>query len=66
MNSHVRIHTYEFIWSMNSSNTNIFPPFSRKVISMGTTGHGNKVGDIDSAGDADKAYTLLTADGRNW
>ncbi len=37
MNSHVRIHIYECICSMNSFNTNIFPPLSIKVISMGTT-----------------------------
>jgi hypothetical protein len=40
MNSHVQIHIHEFICSMNSSNTNIFPPLSIKVISMGTTGQG--------------------------
>ncbi len=37
MNSHVRIHIYEFICSLNSSNTNIFPPLSIKVISMSMT-----------------------------
>jgi hypothetical protein len=36
MNSNVRIHIYEFICYMNSFNTNIFPPLSIKVISMGT------------------------------
>jgi hypothetical protein len=37
MNSHKQIHIYEFICSMNSFNTNIFPPLSIKVISMGMT-----------------------------
>jgi hypothetical protein len=37
MNSHVQFHICEFIVSMNSSNTNIFPPLSIKVISMSTT-----------------------------
>ncbi len=37
MNSHVQIHVHVFICSMNSSNTNIFPQLSIKVISMGTT-----------------------------
>jgi hypothetical protein len=46
MNSHIRILIHEFICPMNSSNTNIFPPLSIKVISMGTTqptmgGRGN-------------------------
>jgi hypothetical protein len=37
-NSHVWIHLiYEFICPMNSSNKNVFPPLSIRVISMGTT-----------------------------
>jgi hypothetical protein len=36
-NLHVQIHIHEFICSMNSSNTNIFPPSFIKVISMGKT-----------------------------
>ncbi len=37
VNSYVWLHiTYEFIQSMHSYKTNIFPPLSIKVISMGT------------------------------
>ncbi len=39
MNSHVQIHIYEFIFSINSLNMNIFSPLSIKVTSMGTTCH---------------------------
>ncbi len=37
MNSHVQIHVYEIVCSINSSNIHIFPPLSIKVISMGMT-----------------------------
>jgi hypothetical protein len=46
VNSNVQIYLiYEFIYSINSYNTNIFPPLSIKVISMGMTA-GNEKGNV--------------------